>query len=106
LGTSPCGQRVLGIALADTLSCALNLIGVGLISVAIAPTPADDSASWLLLGERLRCFTTSGRAVIVGAFITRRARGSPIARAARSSPASCRPSPPLQRWLASCLGRS
>jgi drug/metabolite transporter (DMT)-like permease len=65
----------LGIALADTLLfAALNLIGVGLLSVAdCSYAPLTVLFSWLLLGERLTVFHYTGAAlVILGVLINSR----------------------------------
>jgi len=65
----------LGIALADTLLfAALNLIGVGLVSVADCTyAPLTILFSWLLLSEKLTVFHYVGAAlVILGVFISSR----------------------------------
>jgi drug/metabolite transporter (DMT)-like permease len=66
---------ILGIALADSLFFhALNLVGVGLISIAdCAYAPLAILFSWLLLGEQLTVFHYVGAAlVVVGVFISSR----------------------------------
>jgi drug/metabolite transporter (DMT)-like permease len=70
----------LGIALADTLLFwALNLIGVGLISIADCTyAPLAILFSWLLLSESLTVFHYVGAAlVILGVFISSRHAPSP-----------------------------